>query len=199
MSLFQRARFYATIADMRDLPPPRGAEVAFVGRSNAGKSSAINAMARHRRLAFVSKAPGRTRHINFFALGEERFLVDLPGYGYASAPLEIRRQWQSLLADYLASRASLRGLMLLMDIRRPLMPLDRQLLGWFAPSAKPVHILLTKCDKISRQQAHTVQRAVERELGEIPVACTVQLFSSLTRQGLEQAEDALLHLFGAPK
>lgn len=188
MPLFQNASFYISAHTLRDLPQPIGIEVAFAGRSNAGKSSALNTLANHNRLAYVSKQPGRTQLINFFALGDERFLVDLPGYGYAKVPQAMRAHWQSVLADYLTFRTSLYGLVLVMDSRHPLTPLDRQMLDWFCPSGKPVHVLLTKSDKLSRSTASQTLQAVKKELNETWGNCTVQLFSSLKKQGVEEAE-----------
>ncbi len=191
MPLFQNASFYISAHNLRDLPPPAGTEVAFAGRSNAGKSSALNTLANHNRLAYVSKQPGRTQLINFFALGDERFLVDLPGYGYAKVPQSMREHWQMVLADYLSYRTSLHGLVLVMDSRHPLTPLDRQMLDWFCPSGKPVHVLLTKSDKLSRSTANQTLQAVKKELIETWGNCTVQLFSSLKKQGVEEAEKVI--------
>ena len=151
MAIFQNASYYISAHHLSDLPPPTGIEVAFAGRSNAGKSSAINTLANHNRLAFVSKQPGRTQLINFFSLGENRFLVDLPGYGYAKVPHAIKDHWQKILATYLSERSCLFGLVLVMDIRHPLTPLDQQMLEWFSLNKKPIHILLTKADKLSRK------------------------------------------------
>lgn len=191
MPLFQNATFHISANNLRDLPPPVGVEVAFAGRSNAGKSSALNTMANHNRLAYVSKQPGRTQLINFFALGDDRFLVDLPGYGYAKVPQSMREHWQMVLADYLSYRTTLYGLVLVMDSRHPLTPLDRQMLNWFCPSGKPVHVLLTKSDKLSRSAASMTLQAVKKELNEIWGNCTVQLFSSLKKQGVEEAEKVI--------
>lgn len=188
MPLFQNASFYISAHNLRDLPPPAGIEVAFAGRSNAGKSSALNTLANHNRLAYVSKQPGRTQLINFFALGDERFLVDLPGYGYAKVPQAMREHWQLTLSSYLSYRSSLHGLVLVMDCRHPLTPLDRKMLDWFCPSGKPVHVLLTKSDKLSRNAANQTLQAVKKELVETWGNCTVQLFSSLKKQGVEEAE-----------
>lgn len=188
MSLLKNAEFHTSAHTLRDLPPAYGAEVAFAGRSNAGKSSALNTLARHNRLAFVSKQPGRTQLINFFTLGDNRFLVDLPGYGYAKVPQAMREHWQQVLSDYLTFRTSLRGLVLVMDCRRPLTPLDRQMLDWFCPSGRPVHVLLTKADKLSRGAASQALQAVTKELNQTWGNCSAQLFSSLKKQGVEQAE-----------
>jgi len=177
-----------------NLPPEKLNEVGFVGRSNAGKSSAINTIATQNRLAFVSKTPGRTQHINFFNISEDRFLVDLPGYGFASAPIAAKQQWQELVGGYLQTREQLRGLILLMDSRHPLKELDRQLLDWFAPANKPIHVLLTKSDKLSRQKKIETLREVQSELGKLPIQSSVQLFSSLNREGFEEAITAIWDL-----
>ena len=188
MPLFQNAEFFISAHHLRDLPPATGLEVAFAGRSNAGKSSALNTLANHNRLAFVSKQPGRTQLINFFGLGGDRYLVDLPGYGYAKVPEAMRQHWQMTLSNYLSHRTSLYGLVLVMDCRHPLTPLDRQMLDWFCPSGKPVHVLLTKSDKLSRNAAGQTLQAVRKEINELWGNCTVQLFSSLKKQGVEEAE-----------
>ncbi len=188
MPLFQNATFYISAHHLRDLPPPAGVEVAFAGRSNAGKSSALNTLANHNRLAYVSKQPGRTQLINFFSLGNDRFLVDLPGYGYAKVPAEMRAHWQMTLSNYLSHRSTLYGLVLVMDCRHPLTPLDRQMLDWFSPSGKPIHVLLTKSDKLSRNAATQTLQAVKKELQSTWGNCTIQLFSSLKKQGVEEAE-----------
>lgn len=187
MSVFQHATFYTTVNELRCLPPPEGVEIAFAGRSNAGKSSAINSLANRNRLAFVSKTPGRTQHLNFFQLGHNRFLVDLPGYGYAKVPFEVRHHWEHLLSTYLETRESLYGMVLIMDVRHPLTPLDRQMLAWFASTGKPVHVLLTKSDKLARQQAEKIRKDVLASLRETYPQCSVQLFSSLTKEGVEEA------------
>lgn len=191
MSLFQNAAFLVSAHHLRDLPPATGVEIAFAGRSNAGKSSALNTLANHNRLAFVSKQPGRTQLINFFSLGGDRYLVDLPGYGYAKVPEAMRKHWQTTLSRYLSERPSLFGLVLVMDCRHPLTPLDRQMLDWFCPSKKPVHVLLTKSDKLSRNEANQTLMKVRKELQETWANCTVQLFSSLKKQGVEEAEKVL--------
>jgi len=189
MSLFSNAAFFKSAAELEHVPASAG-EIAFSGRSNAGKSSALNALA-GRRIAFVSKTPGRTRLINFYALGAERFLVDLPGYGYAKVPEAIRAPWEKLLGTYLQMRAPLRGLAVVMDVRHPLTELDRRLLGWFRPTGKPVHILLTKADKLSRAAAQKVLRRVEGEIVAFGPNISVQLFSSLKNSGLEEAAAVL--------
>jgi GTP-binding protein len=190
MSFLARARYVASAHDVPEFPADTGHEVAFAGRSNAGKSSAINVLARQTRLAFTSKTPGRTQLINFFALGEARFLVDLPGYGFAKVPASERAHWDRLIGTYLLHRDALRGLVVLMDVRHPMTPLDVQLLDWFAPTGKPVHVLLTKADKLSRQQQQAQLASVRASFAG-RVATTAQLFSSLARQGLDEAEAVL--------
>ncbi|MBI4742366.1 MAG: YihA family ribosome biogenesis GTP-binding protein [Betaproteobacteria bacterium] len=191
MPLFQKAVFHTTVAHHRDLPNDSRREVAFAGRSNAGKSSAINTLANHTRLAFVSKTPGRTQHLNYFALEEGTYLVDLPGYGFAKAPEEIRSQWEGLLAPYLRYREALVGLVLIMDSRHPLTELDVQMLDWFAQTAKPIHVLLSKADKLTRQEQALALREVRAILAKIGDNCTLQLFSSLKKTGVAEAEAVL--------
>jgi GTP-binding protein len=188
MGLFSQAAFYTTVNHIKDLPMHGGKEVAFVGRSNAGKSSAINTLANHVRLAYTSKTPGRTQHLNYFALGNDSYIVDLPGYGYAKVPPEAKRHWEALLSTYLQKREELSGLVVIMDIRRPLLELDETMLDWFATTGKPVHILLTKSDKFSRQQSTLTLMKVKAYLAENYPQCSVQLFSSLKKQGVEEAE-----------
>lgn len=199
MGLFDRIQYALSVHDLDKLPPEGAVEVAFVGRSNAGKSSAINTLANRNRLAFVSKTPGRTQLINFFTLGDNRFLVDLPGYGFAGVPLAVKRHWEELLSTYVGKRASLAGLVLIMDARHPLKPLDRQMLGWFAPTGKPVHVLLTKADKLSRNDAIQTLSRVKRELDAMGSNATAQLFSSLSKQGVDEAESILARIFGGTK
>lgn len=183
--VLNRAQFHTSVAQLRDLPHSR-AEVAFAGRSNAGKSSAINLLTRKNRLAFTSKTPGRTQLINFFELEPDTFLVDLPGYGYAKVPPEMRAKWEGLLSRYLQERGALAGMVLIMDARHPLTPLDRQMLDWFLPTGKPVHILLSKADKLSNGERVQTLRHVRQELaGHATV--TAQLFSSLSRLGADEA------------
>ncbi|WP_215780143.1 MULTISPECIES: ribosome biogenesis GTP-binding protein YihA/YsxC [unclassified Paludibacterium] len=195
MTIFQNARFFTTVNHMKDLPATR-AEVAFVGRSNAGKSSAINTLANRTRLAFVSKTPGRTQHINFFDLGDERYLVDLPGYGYAEVPEAVRRHWVELLGRYLQTRSSLIGLLLIMDARHPLKELDQHMLEYFRVTQRPVHILLSKADKLSRQEQSKTLAAVKSALADYP-GVTVQLFSSLKKTGIDEVETVVAGWFAS--
>ena len=188
MSLFANAVFTISAEKLSDLPPAAGAEIVFAGRSNSGKSSAINTLAGRTRLAFVSKTPGRTQLINFFRLVNGAFLVDLPGYGYADVPEKIRRHWQSLLAAYLTRRTSICGLVLIMDARRPLTGLDRQMMEWFGPTGKPIHILLTKADKLTRSEAAATLRSTREEIAPWSDQVSVQLFSSLKKTGVDEAE-----------
>lgn len=189
MSVFQNAQFELSVAHTATLPSPVGLEVAFVGRSNAGKSSAINTLTGQTRLAFVSRTPGRTQLINFFRLRCGAALVDLPGYGYAKVPEAVRRKWQGLLERYLAERPNLVGLVLIMDVRHPLKELDVRMMEWFLPSGRPIHVLLTKSDKLSRGQAAAALQTVRRALRDMPAGqVSVQLFSSLERSGVEEVE-----------
>ncbi len=186
-NLLRQACFLTSANALSQLPPDHGAEVAFAGRSNAGKSSALNALSAQKGLARTSKTPGRTQLINFFALNEQQRLVDLPGYGYAKVPEAVKRHWQQVLADYLRTRKSLRGLILLMDIRHPLKDFDRQMLDWCAHQQMPVHILLTKADKLGRGAAGNTLQQVRKALGETHPNTSVQLFSSPSRLGVDEA------------
>jgi len=187
---FERATYVASAHDLGQLPPEAGLELAFAGRSNAGKSSALNTIANRNRLAFVSKTPGRTQLINFFSVAPERFLVDLPGYGYAKVPEKERLHWRYLVGGYLQNRGSLCGLVSIMDIRHPLTPLDENLLSFFLPTGRPIHILLTKADKLGRQQALAQLASVRKSL-PAEARVTAQLFSSLKRTGVDEARELL--------
>lgn len=188
MSLFRHAEFEVSVAKPLDMPPSAAPEIAFAGRSNAGKSSAINTLAGHTRLAFVSKTPGRTQLINLFRLRGGGYLVDLPGYGYAAVPEAVRKQWRHLLEHYLTRRPNLVGLVLIMDARHPLTELDAQMIDWFVVTNNPIHILLTKADKLSRQDATKTLREVRESVGAYGGQISVQLFSSLKKTGIEEAE-----------
>lgn len=189
--IYNRAKFLISVADLSQLPSGEGAEVAFAGRSNAGKSSALNTIAGIKALARTSKTPGRTQLLNFFDLDDGHYLVDLPGYGYAKVPEAMQRRWQQTLADYLGSRRSLRGLVLVMDVRHPLTPFDDQLLAWCHQAGMPVHVLLTKCDKLSRGAAANTLMTVRRTLGQRGLLASVQLFSSLNKLGVDEVHAVL--------
>lgn len=190
---FSRACFMRSAPSLLQCPEDQGREVAFAGRSNAGKSSAINALTRQAKLARTSKTPGRTQLINFFSVAENMRLVDLPGYGYAKVPQAVKREWDRHLSDYLQCRQSLKGLVLLMDIRHPLREFDRQILLWASLGNLPVHILLTKADKLKRGPGLNVllglEKALEKENLQAPVS--LQLFSAPKRSGIEDLEDQL--------
>lgn len=200
--LYRRAVFTLGAPTVAHLPPDSGYEVAFAGRSNAGKSSAINSITGQKALARVSKTPGRTQHINFFELDHQRRLVDLPGYGYAKVARDIKEHWQQVLAEYLNTRQSLQGLMIVMDIRHPLTPFDQDMLDACHHAQLPSHTLLTKADKLSKGAAGATLQQVRRSLteryaetepsagNETPLP-TVQLFSALRGIGIEEAHAKL--------
>ena len=188
---YNRAKFIISVASLPQLPEETGREVAFAGRSNAGKSSAINTLTNIRGLAHTSKTPGRTQLINFFELDELRRLVDLPGYGYAKVPERVKKQWQGLLESYLRNRRCLVGLVLVMDVRHPMTEFDQQMLFWAEAVNMPVHILLTKSDKLKRGPASATFHKVSKEVECYQIPVTVQLFSSLKRQGVEEVHQCL--------
>jgi GTP-binding protein len=193
---YQSAEFLTSAPSIKQCPADEGCEVAFAGRSNAGKSSAINTLTRNRGMARTSKTPGRTQLINFFQLSGGQRLVDLPGYGYAKVPRAMKAEWDRHLAEYLQERKSLAGLILLMDIRHPLQDYDRQMLNWAAQAGLPVHILLTKSDKLKRGPAESSRLKVEKLLRDMDPGCTLlsaQTFSSLKKQGIQQLESQLNH------
>ena len=198
MNLFQNAKFFTTVNHLKDLPDTP-AEIAFVGRSNAGKSSAINTLTNHVRLAYVSKTPGRTQHINFFELENGNFMVDLPGYGYAQVPEAIRAHWVKLLGDYLQQRRQLIGLILIMDSRHPLKALDIQMLDFFHITGRPVHILMSKADKLSKNDQIKTLAAVKKSLKPYTdrQKISVQLFSSLKKQGMDEVNQVVGSWFDA--
>jgi len=187
---FNQATFVVSAANLAACPPDSRAEVAFAGRSNAGKSSAINAITGQSRLARISKTPGRTQLINFFSLPQERYLVDLPGYGFAKVPLSVKKKWQDELEKYLRRRQALCGLILLSDIRHPLKEFDRQMIDWALQSELPLHVLLTKADKLKRGAAQNTLLAVQKEL-KAHSSVSVQLFSSLKNEGVDAARNQL--------
>jgi len=191
---FQSVTFLLSAPTLQQCPEDIGCEVAFAGRSNAGKSSAINSLTRNRGLARTSKTPGRTQLINHFEIEPGKRLVDLPGYGYAKVPKAIKAKWDHHLAEYLQMRRSLAGLVLLMDIRHPLQDYDQQMLNWAAEAGLPVHILLTKADKLKRGPAKNALLGVDKLLRDMDPGCTlltVQIFSSLKKIGLEELENQL--------
>lgn len=179
------AKFLTSASRLKQCPADQGWEVAFAGRSNAGKSSAINTLTGNRKLARTSKTPGRTQLINFFSLSENQRLVDLPGYGFAKAPVAVKREWTRQLEHYLQERRCLRGLILLMDVRRPLLDFDRMMLDWAVAAGMPVHVLLTKADKLKKGPAKSTLLHVRGELADQADMVSVQLFSALKKTGLE--------------
>jgi GTP-binding protein len=187
MTAFTHAAFLRAAARVADLPPPGPPEIAFAGRSNVGKSSAINALVGRRALARTSKTPGRTQTINFYALGDAARLVDLPGYGYARVSKDMRAQWRELVGGYLGSASSLVGVVLVMDARHPMTPLDLQLIEWLGE--RPLLALLSKADKLSRSAQSAVLSDARRQLRRN----SATLFSSVTRQGVEECRDLLEH------
>ena len=182
---FRKAAFLQSASAIENAPTDFGSEVAFAGRSNSGKSSAINTLTHQGKLARTSRTPGRTQLINFFSLSEHQRLVDLPGYGFAKVPLAVKKKWNQQLERYLQYRESLRGLVMLMDIRHPLTEPDRQMLSWAEAASMPVHILLTKADKLKRGPAQSTLLSVREELSTQSDLISVQLFSSLKRQGVD--------------
>jgi GTP-binding protein len=218
MSKLWQARFFTTVNQLRDLPKTQVPEIAFAGRSNAGKSTAINILTNQKGLAFASKTPGRTQHINFFSIGGahvamhrkdptnvdeiQGLLVDLPGYGYAEVSGDAKLHWQRLLGDYVQRREQLAALILIMDSRRPFTELDVQMLEWFAPTGKPIHCILTKVDKLNRNESVNALRQAQQVLDSYVdeegngFPFTVQLFSALKRIGIDEANDKIIELLG---
>ncbi|MFV8818944.1 ribosome biogenesis GTP-binding protein YihA/YsxC [Haliea sp. E17] len=188
---FRAARFLTSAARLEQSPEDHGWEVAFAGRSNAGKSSAINSLTGNGKLAKTSRTPGRTQLINYFELSAQQRLVDLPGYGFAKVPLAVKKAWTKELERYLSHRQSLRGLVLLMDVRHPLQEFDQQMLNWAMAAGMPVHILLTKADKLKKGPANNSLLAVRKALKDSGELVSVQLFSSLKHTGLKELEQVL--------
>lgn len=191
---FNTVKFLISAQTLQQCPADNGCEVAFAGRSNAGKSSAINTLTRNKGLARTSKTPGRTQLINHFEIEPDKRLVDLPGYGYAKVPKALKAKWDRNLAEYLQNRSSLSGLILLMDIRHPLQDYDQQMLNWAAQAGLPVHILLTKADKLKRGPAMNSLLGVEKLLRDMDPGFTLlsaQIFSSLKKTGLPELEEKL--------
>lgn len=187
----QDIKFTISAPNKKALPADDGIEVAIAGRSNAGKSSALNALTGQKSLARTSKTPGRTQAINFFTLGsaENRHLVDLPGYGYAKVSRNMKDQWQAHLGEYLVTRQSLRGLVLVMDVRHPLQEPDIRLLEWIEGRDIPIHILLTKADKLSRSKAMAALHQTRADLEHYPAPVSIQLFSALKKTGVDEARE----------
>ena len=194
-----RAQYLLAAHVPRQLPPDGGFEVAFAGRSNAGKSSALNALCQQNALARVSKTPGRTQQLVYFELPqyEGRYLVDLPGYGYAKVPQDLRAHWQAFLETYFRKREALRGLVVVMDIRHPLQAYDRSMLGYAVERGLPAHALLTKADKLSRSAAANTVQAVKRDLAKTHGdTVSVQAFSGESKLGVEQAREVICGWLG---
>ena len=192
---FNKAIFLKSAPTLQQSPIDNGIEVAFVGRSNAGKSSALNAITNQQKLARTSKTPGRTQLMNYFALDDDRRLVDLPGYGYAKIPLAVRKQIEKLLISYLSERECLEGLILLMDIRHPLTANDQQLIALMDETQKPIHILLTKCDKLKRGAQQQALLGTRRALKSLTQPVTVQCFSAVDKTGLDEVHAKLNEWF----
>ena len=195
MQLFRSARFVMSVAALADLPAPTLPEIAFSGRSNAGKSSAINVLTGQKRLAFASKTPGRTQLLNFFELSERNeekqivargTLVDLPGYGFAQAPQAQRSQWDELVGGYVAARQTLVGIVIVMDARRPLMPGDEALISFVERRESSLHFLLTKSDQLNNTEKKAAQAAAQQRAAQIGARATTQLFSALKREGVDE-------------
>ncbi len=187
---YRKTCFLKSAAKLSQCPPDTGREVAFAGRSNAGKSSALNTLTGSNKLARTSKTPGRTQLINFFTVEEERYLVDLPGYGYAKVPEAMKKEWQHHLNEYLTHRESLAGLVLLVDIRHPMKEFDKMMLQWSIESNLPLHILLTKADKLKQGAAKQALTKLKNQLEEYPLV-SIQLFSALKKTGVDELASRL--------
>lgn len=201
MHILHTAKFLKSAASLRDMPADNGWEVAFAGRSNAGKSSALNALASHKGLARVSKTPGRTQLLNVFSIDDDRRLIDLPGYGYAKVPIGVRDQWRGMVDGFLRAREALKGLVLIMDSRHPLKDFDRQMLDYAEGIGKPCHVLLTKADKLSRNEATSTLHAVRKELdadGSADARVSVQLFSATAKTGVDEARAVIARWLAIP-
>lgn len=194
--LYHQASFVASAPRLQDAPPDQGMEIAFAGRSNAGKSSAINTLVQQNALARVSKTPGRTQLLNFFRIDDDRKLVDLPGYGYAKVPEAMKREWQQMMETYLKNRKALSGIVLVMDIRHPLTDFDWQMVEWCELSKLPLHILLTKADKLKYGAAKTTLLQVQRDLSRAEIVVSLQLFSALNKTGIDDVHQVLDEWFG---
>jgi len=191
MKHYQKAKFLLSVADLKQLPPDNGIEVAFVGRSNAGKSSVLNEVTHNKNLARVSKTPGRTQFLNFFVLDESRRLVDLPGYGFARVPEEVRARWVATLDGYFQTRESLKGLILVMDIRHPLQELDLNILDASSQAGLPTHVLLNKADKLGHNDLRKTEQSVKKGLEPYGDGVSYQIFSALKGTGVKELQAVL--------
>ncbi len=189
--VYHQAKFMLSASKVTEAPEDQGKEVAFAGRSNAGKSSALNTLTRQNSLARISKTPGRTQLLNFFEIDEQRKFVDLPGYGYAKVPLAVKKQWHKMMETYLQERNALCGIVLVTDVRHPLTEFDLQMIEWCEYAKLPLHMLLTKADKLNYGAAKNTLLKVQKELQERNVEITLQLFSSLKKTGIDDVHKVL--------
>lgn len=189
--MYHQAKFINSAPRLQDAPPDQGLEIAFAGRSNAGKSSAINTLVQQTALARVSKTPGRTQLLNFFQIDDKRKLVDLPGYGYAKVPEAIKRDWGKMMETYLSQRKALAGIVLVMDIRHPLTEFDWQMIEWCQHGNLRIHIILTKADKLKFGAAKNTLLQVQKELSHLEIGVTLQLFSALKKTGIDDIHRVL--------
>ncbi len=194
--VYHQAKFMLSASKVNEAPEDQGKEVAFAGRSNAGKSSALNTLTRQNALARISKTPGRTQLLNFFEINERCKFVDLPGYGYAKVPLAIKKQWHKMMEDYLHQRNALCGIVLVSDIRHPLTDFDMQMIEWCEYTKLPLHMLLTKADKLNYGAAKNTLLKVQRELQDSDATITLQLFSALKKTGVDDIHKVLDQWFG---
>jgi GTP-binding protein len=193
--IYHQAKFINSSPDLKDTPEDQGKEIAFAGRSNAGKSSAINTLTRQNGLARISKTPGRTQMLNFFEINDQKRFVDLPGYGYAKVPIAVKKKWHELMEKYLTQRKSLCAIILVMDVRHPLTEFDWQMVNWCQHTGLPLHILLTKADKLTYGAAKNTLMQVQKELIDINFPLSIQLFSALKKTGVDEVHKALNLLF----
>lgn len=193
--VYHQAKFINSSPHLSNTPPDQGLEVAFAGRSNAGKSSAINTLTRQNALARISKTPGRTQMLNFFEINAKQRFVDLPGYGYAKVPVAVKKKWHTLMETYLSKRKSLCGIILVMDVRHPLTEFDWQMVEWCQHSGLALHVLLTKADKLTYGAGKNTLLQVQRELENYDLPLTIQLFSALKKTGIDELHQALDDLF----
>jgi GTP-binding protein len=196
--VYHQTHFLTSAAHLSGVPTDQGKEIAFAGRSNAGKSSSINTLTLQKSLARTSKTPGRTQLLNFFAISEQHRFVDLPGYGYAKVPEQVKKKWYQLLESYLHNRQSLCGIILVMDIRHPLTEFDWQMITWCEHATVPLHILLTKADKLKFGAAKNALLKVKKEMEAVELAVSVQLFSALKRTGVDEAHSIFDDWLGNP-